>query len=71
MTLNVINANAIYVRIYLLNDVPFLFNSGIWNVPYVVGCYLVKKSILPLMKFEDDNFEPDMALCKQMRLHVS
>lgn len=44
--------------------------SGIWNVPYVVGCYLVKKSILPLMKYDDEKLEPDMALCKQLRFNV-
>lgn len=36
-------------------------------MPYVASCYLVQRSVLPVMSYDDTALEPDMALCKALR----
>lgn len=41
--------------------------SGIWNVPFVSTCYLVHRSALSALNYDDVKLEPDMALCQALR----
>ena len=44
-----------------------------WNVAFISGIYLIHKQVLPKMNgiFGPDNFDPDMAMCKNLRKKVS
>lgn len=51
----------------------FLFlskNSGLWNVPFISSCYLIKKAVFPKITYADDEIDPDMAMCKNLRAQV-
>lgn len=45
------------------------FHSGIWNVPFISSCYLVKKAVLPKMRFVHESLDADMAMCHHLRQH--
>lgn len=40
---------------------------GQWNVPFISTIYLVKSSVLPLVSYELQGTDPDMAFCWHMR----
>ena len=50
----------------------FFFYSGIWNVPYMTGVYLVQAHVLPTVRngYDSDSLDPDMAFCKTLREKV-
>lgn len=45
--------------------------SGIWNVPFISSCYLIKKDIFSQITYADDELDADMAFCKAMRRQVN
>lgn len=40
---------------------------GMWNVPYVSSCYLVKKDIFKKLNFDHKTLDADMAMCENLR----
>ncbi|XP_055326484.1 procollagen-lysine,2-oxoglutarate 5-dioxygenase isoform X2 [Sitodiplosis mosellana] len=40
---------------------------GLWNVPFISSCYLIKKAVFPKITYADDDVDPDMAMCKNLR----
>lgn len=46
-------------------------NSGLWNVPVIASCYLVKKVIFPKMIYTDDDRDADVDMCKSLRNQVN
>lgn len=49
---------------------------GVWNVPFITNCYLVKISVFrtPAAKsvtYSREDVDPDMALCASLRESVS
>lgn len=41
--------------------------KGMWNVPYVSSCFIIKKSKFKYMQYDHESFDPDMALCEGLR----
>lgn len=39
--------------------------SGLWNVPYITGAYLIHGSLMEELRdiYSAENVEPDMAFC--------
>lgn len=81
--LETINCTICYLndRIFFLNEfhldliclvflVFFYHFSGLWNVPFISSCYLVKKEIFSQITYADDELDADMAFCKAMRKQV-
>lgn len=44
--------------------------SGLWNVPFISSCYLIKRAVFPKITYADDDLDPDMAMCKNLRAQV-
>lgn len=43
---------------------------GLWNVPFISTCYLIKASVLPKISYHFQDLDPDMAFCYHMRRQV-
>lgn len=41
--------------------------KGIWNVPYITSCYLIKSKVLSNLKYKHSELDPDMALAFNLR----
>lgn len=46
--------------------------SGLWNVPYITGVYLIHGSLMEGLRdiYSAENVEPDMAFCGGLRKRV-
>lgn len=46
--------------------------SGLWNVPYITGAYLIHGSLMEELRdiYSAENVEPDMAFCGGLRKRV-
>lgn len=42
---------------------------GIWNVPFISSCYLIKSKILNKLSYTKAEVDPDMALAEHLRNH--
>lgn len=40
---------------------------GIWNVPYIAACYLIKSKVLNKLSYTKMDVDPDMALAEHLR----
>ncbi|XP_013147988.1 PREDICTED: procollagen-lysine,2-oxoglutarate 5-dioxygenase 3 isoform X2 [Papilio polytes] len=67
-----INAQGYYARSTDYMDIVYRSIEGIWNVPFVTNCYLVKMEVLRTPKglqvtYAKDDLDPDMAFCTSLR----
>ncbi|XP_059611971.1 procollagen-lysine,2-oxoglutarate 5-dioxygenase [Phlebotomus argentipes] len=58
-----------YARSHDYLDIVNNNKRGIWNVPYISSCYLMKKSVLSKISHVHEAFDPDMAMCHHLRSH--
>lgn len=42
-----------------------------WNVPYISSIYLIKSSAFKYVNYEHSYYDPDMAMCENLRNGVS
>ena len=50
-----------------------LYYSGVWNVPFLTGVYMIQGHVLPSMRsgYTDNRLDSDMALCHNLRNKVN
>ncbi|XP_055696089.1 procollagen-lysine,2-oxoglutarate 5-dioxygenase isoform X1 [Lutzomyia longipalpis] len=56
-----------YARSHDYLDIVNNKKRGIWNVPYISSCYLVKKKVLKKLSYVHESYDPDMAMCHHLR----
>ncbi|XP_049885467.1 procollagen-lysine,2-oxoglutarate 5-dioxygenase [Pectinophora gossypiella] len=76
-----INSAGFYARSSDYMDIVYHVIRGIWNVPFITNCYLMKMSVFraPEAKsvtYSKEDVDPDMAFCASLReagifMHVS
>lgn len=67
-----LNSAGFYARSSDYMDIVYGVIRGIWNVPFITNCYLVKSSIfrVPAAKaliYAKEGLDPDMAFCSTLR----
>lgn len=62
-----LSENQYYARSHDYVDIVKGNLRGMWNVPFVSSCYLIRKNIFDSMKFENTKYDPDMSLCEELR----
>lgn len=56
------------IQVQIIIYIRFCFSyRGVWNVPFVSSCYLIKKTIFSKLSFKHENLDPDMAFCDNLR----
>ncbi|XP_055697563.1 procollagen-lysine,2-oxoglutarate 5-dioxygenase isoform X2 [Phlebotomus papatasi] len=58
-----------YARSHDYLDIVNNKKRGIWNVPFISSCYLIKKNVLKKLSFVHESYDPDMAMCHHLRTH--
>ncbi|KAL4717703.1 hypothetical protein ACJJTC_000852 [Scirpophaga incertulas] len=76
-----INSAGFYARSSDYMDIVYYGIKGIWNVPFITNCYLMKMSVFRSKRAEavtyaKENIDADMAFCSSLRdlgifMHVS
>uniref|UniRef100_A0A6B2EGL7 procollagen-lysine 5-dioxygenase n=1 Tax=Phlebotomus kandelakii TaxID=1109342 RepID=A0A6B2EGL7_9DIPT len=56
-----------YARSHDYLDIVNNRKRGIWNVPYITSCYLIKKKVLKKISYVHESYDPDMAMCHHLR----
>lgn len=59
------------LRLVWIHFLLVFWNRGLWNVPFISSCYLIKKDIFPKITYTDDHLDAEMAFCKNLRVKVS
>jgi len=65
-----LNGDGYYKRSADYLDIVQLKQTGLWNVPYMNGAYLVQKrhlKTLSAVDLRDTTLDPDIAICKHLR----
>nr|XP_021187543.2 procollagen-lysine,2-oxoglutarate 5-dioxygenase isoform X1 [Helicoverpa armigera] len=67
-----VNSAGFYARSTDYMDIVYQNIKGVWNVPFITNCYLVKMSLFrkPATKsvtYTMDSIDPDMAFCASLR----
>ncbi|EDV97127.1 GH16659, partial [Drosophila grimshawi] len=62
-----LSENGYYARSHDYVDIVKRDLIGIFNVPHVTTIYLIKRSAFDAIKFDHNEFDPDMALSKSLR----
>ena len=58
----------------ILPSIISVYFSGVWNVPYMTGAYLVHGYLMPVLTNaynSQTDLDPDMAFCKTLRDKVN
>uniref|UniRef100_A0A1L8E427 procollagen-lysine 5-dioxygenase n=1 Tax=Nyssomyia neivai TaxID=330878 RepID=A0A1L8E427_9DIPT len=62
-----LNEQGYYARSHDYLDIVNNRRRGIWNVPYISSCYLIKKAVLKKISYVQEAYDPDMAMCHHLR----
>ncbi|XP_014258320.1 procollagen-lysine,2-oxoglutarate 5-dioxygenase 3 [Cimex lectularius] len=64
-----LNTDGFYARSFDYMDIVNNRKRGVWNVPYISVCYLVKSSQLSFLSgaYKSDKYDPDMAFSSSLR----
>ncbi|XP_037906818.1 procollagen-lysine,2-oxoglutarate 5-dioxygenase [Hermetia illucens] len=62
-----LDENGFYARSHDYLEIVKGSLKGMWNVPYIGNCYLVKSNVFDKLKFDHKSFDPDMAMCEHLR----
>ncbi|EDW70891.1 procollagen-lysine,2-oxoglutarate 5-dioxygenase [Drosophila virilis] len=62
-----LSENGYYARSHDYVDIVKRDLIGMFNVPHVTTIYLIKHSAFDAIKFEHNDFDPDMAMCESLR----
>ncbi|XP_053624838.1 procollagen-lysine,2-oxoglutarate 5-dioxygenase isoform X2 [Plodia interpunctella] len=68
------NSAGFYARSHDYMDIVYRGNKGIWNVPFITNCYLMKISTFQTrftktVSYTKENVDADMAFCASLREH--